>query len=163
VADRFEKVSTPEIDSKSKSLAEQVIKREKVIAGDAGGTLTQHADLMLWRHSQVEARKEDRRAQRAKDLVSDCTFQPKLVARPHDLPMEVKPQGSSRGEVLYARGRVDREQKDRKVEQELQARSKVEVQDCTFRPNTSKSERSSTAPTMVRHQYLEVFTRHVPD
>jgi hypothetical protein len=132
-------VPAPEIDSQSRVMAEKLIERQK---GESGGSLSQHADLLHWRHSQVEARKESRRKEAKAEEVSGCTFRPKMTAKHYDMPMEVTPRGASRNEVLYARGIADKERKEMKAQEETRARSKQEVKGCTFKPDTGKSERS---------------------
>jgi len=74
--------------------------------------------------------------------VSGCTFKPKMTAKPHDMPLEVLPRGATRNEALYARGLADRERKEARKLQDEAARSKNEVKDCTFKPDTGKSNTS---------------------
>jgi len=145
----YELILTPEIDAQSRSIAQKLIERQK---GESGGTLQQHAELLFWRQSQVEAKKEERRAQALVDEVSGCTFRPKLgasstrggssVATPEASVTLEGARGSSRNEVLYARGLVERERKQARAQEETVTRSKNEVKGCTFRPDTAKSGRS---------------------
>jgi len=132
-------VVAPEIDAQSRAIAEKVIERQR---GESTVPLNQHADLLLWRHTCTEARKDERRKQAHQDEVSACTFKPKMTAKPHDMPLEVTPRGASRNEVLYAKGQEAGRRKQAKAEEESRARSKNEVKDCTFKPDTGKSERS---------------------
>lgn len=139
---RFEEVSAPEILARSRAYAEKLIEREKVEAIEAGGNLSTHADLLHWRHTQAEARKEERRAQ-ARDMeVTGCTFRPKVMPRPPDMAVEAPPRGSSRNEHLYSKARVFKERKEQRAKEESLARSENEIRGCTFRPDTGRSERS---------------------
>mmetsp|Transcript_71217 Transcript_71217/g.123657 ORF Transcript_71217/g.123657 Transcript_71217/m.123657 type:complete len:1152 (-) Transcript_71217:105-3560(-) len=132
-------VLVPDINSQSRAIAEKLIERQK---GESGGTLTQHADLLLWRHNQVEAKKEEKRTAAKNEEIDGCTFRPKTNAKKDDGPLEVTAKGSSRYEVLYARALADKERKDARAQADAKARSKDEVKGCTFKPDTGKSERS---------------------
>lgn len=156
-------VQAPEIDDRSRALAEQYIERQKSEAEREGGELTQHADLLLKWHSQVEAKKEEMRAQAKTEETNGCTFRPKTIQRPHDSVVEVTPRGSSRNEVLYARGLADRERRKQQAEDDARERHEAEVAKCTFKPNTAKSDRSyhrvhDNAPPVPRGFY-ETRTR----
>eukprot|EP00931_Biecheleriopsis_adriatica_P078444 TRINITY_DN518_c0_g1_i2.p1 TRINITY_DN518_c0_g1~~TRINITY_DN518_c0_g1_i2.p1 ORF type:complete len:946 (+),score=219.67 TRINITY_DN518_c0_g1_i2:280-2838(+) len=132
-------VVPPSIDSQSRILANRLLQRQKGESGKAT-----HADILLWRHSQVEAKKEDKRAQRKNDEVSSCTFKPKCnKLRSNENNVEVcTPAGATRAQVLYARGLAERERREAKVLEGEKARQGAEIRDCTFQPNTHKSSRS---------------------
>eukprot|EP00443_Scrippsiella_acuminata_P000932 CAMPEP_0115209730 /NCGR_PEP_ID=MMETSP0270-20121206/21884_1 /TAXON_ID=71861 /ORGANISM="Scrippsiella trochoidea, Strain CCMP3099" /LENGTH=957 /DNA_ID=CAMNT_0002623367 /DNA_START=69 /DNA_END=2942 /DNA_ORIENTATION=- len=134
--------TAPEMNLQSRVLAAKVIEREKDAAAGERPIQT-HADLLMWRHTQVEAKKEERRTQAKKNEVSGCTFRPKTSPRPKDLQAQIAtPSGATRSEVLYARAVADRERQEARAELDRSERSRAEVRDCTFRPNTARSERS---------------------
>eukprot|EP00440_Ansanella_granifera_P065616 gb/GFBE01071162.1/.p1 GENE.gb/GFBE01071162.1/~~gb/GFBE01071162.1/.p1 ORF type:complete len:649 (+),score=99.46 gb/GFBE01071162.1/:1-1947(+) len=132
-------VMNPSIDSQSRILAARLMQRERGESGKAT-----HADILLWRHSQTEAKKQDKRAQRKTEEVSSCTFRPRCnQVRPSENHVEVMtPAGATRAEVLYARGLAEKERREAKVAEGEKARAGAEIRDCTFQPNTSKSVRS---------------------
>lgn len=148
-------VVPPEIDSKSRILAAQLVERMKC---ESEKPLSTHADLLLWRHSQTEAKKEEKRAQAKHEEVNGCTFRPKTSPRPHDFQVETVVAGATRTQVLYARGLADKERREARAQEVAQVRSNAEVRDCTFRPDTAKSERSrqranDSAPQVPRGYY----------
>jgi len=132
----------PEIDAQSRSMAASRLAREK---GESDRPLQSHADVLLWRHSQTEAKKEEKRVQAKHDEVSACTFQPRTSPRHHiegGQQESSTPRGATRAEVLYARARMDRERREQRALEDARIRSDAEVRGCTFRPDTAKSERS---------------------
>jgi len=157
-----EQVVSPEIDSQSRIMAARLVERCK---GESEKTISSHADLMAWRHSQSEAKKEEARSQAKSKEVSGCTFRPRTSPRPHDLQVDLNtPKGATRAQVLYARAVADRERRECKVMEETKARSNAEVRDCTFRPDTAKSERSyhrthESAPAAVPRGFYETRQR----
>jgi len=135
-----EPVVAPEIDSQSRLMAARLTERQK---GQSDRPLVSHADVLLWRHSRAQAKKEERRAQAKSEEVSGCTFQPKCSPRAHDMQGEVMtPRGVTRAQVLYARALADRERREARAQEDARARSDAEVRDCTFRPDTAKSAHS---------------------
>mmetsp|Transcript_56191 Transcript_56191/g.100096 ORF Transcript_56191/g.100096 Transcript_56191/m.100096 type:complete len:970 (-) Transcript_56191:54-2963(-) len=149
-------VKPPKIDSQSKVMANRLMRREQGESGKAT-----HADILLWRHSKVQAKQEQRRVQAKHEEVSSCTFRPRCTRpKPHEGQVEVMtPAGTTRAEVLYARGLAERERKEQKVAEAERARSGAEVRNCTFRPNTEKSvrsyTRSSEQPNVVPRGFYE--------
>ena len=90
--------------------------------------------------------------------VNGCTFRPKTSPRPHDFQVETVVAGATRTQVLYARGLADKERREARAQEVAQVRSNAEVRDCTFRPDTAKSERSrqranDSAPQVPRGYY----------
>ncbi|CAE7258675.1 ftsH3 [Symbiodinium pilosum] len=132
-------VINPVIDAQSRSMAEKLLEKQRSESGKAT-----HAELLLWRHKQVQARKESLRKQRTKEEEKGCTFRPKCnPAKPKEGHVEIlTPAGSTRAEVLYARGLADKERRKAKVLESEKARSTAEARGCTFRPNLSKSVKS---------------------
>ncbi|CAE7686106.1 ftsH3, partial [Symbiodinium necroappetens] len=132
-------VVNPVIDAQSRSLAEKLLEKQRSESGKAT-----HAELLFWRHKQVQARKESLRKQLSQEEEKGCTFRPKCnPSKPKDGHVEIQtPPGSSRSEVLYARGLADKERRKAKVLESEKARSTAEARGCTFRPNLSKSVKS---------------------
>ncbi|CAE6915856.1 FTSH1 [Symbiodinium sp. CCMP2456] len=132
-------VVNPVIDAQSRSLAEKLLEKQKSESGKAT-----HAELLFWRHKQVQARKESLRKQLSQEEEKGCTFRPKCnPSKPKDGHVEIQtPPGSTRSEVLYARGLADKERRKAKVLESEKARSTAEARGCTFRPNLSKSVNS---------------------
>jgi len=135
----------PELDPKSRVLAEKVVNRQRE---DAGDSVQSHSQLMHWRHSHYEAKKEEQRVLKEMQEAQKCTFQPELVAtssqniraRAHSAE---RAQGSLYNRLYnhsVARQRI-REQKA--VESE-NIRNEQELSTCTFRPDLKKSVRSYT-------------------
>lgn len=146
----------PNIDSQSRAMAAKLMQRQR---GESGKET--HADILLWRHSQVEAKKEERRVQRKKQEVSGCTFRPKCIKnRVQETSVEVvTPAGATRAEVLYARGLAEQERKAAKALECQKARDGAEIRDCTFQPNVRKSlksyHRSHEAQSFVPRGFYE--------
>eukprot|EP00439_Symbiodinium_sp_Y106_P033210 s3816_g3.t6 len=132
-------VVNPVIDAQSRSLAEKLLEKQRSESGKAT-----HAELLFWRHKQVQARKESLRKQLNQEEEKGCTFRPKCnPSKPKDGHVEIQtPPGSTRSEVLYARGLADKERRKAKVLESEKARSTAEARGCTFRPNLSKSVKS---------------------
>eukprot|EP00929_Paragymnodinium_shiwhaense_P061050 TRINITY_DN30484_c0_g1_i2.p1 TRINITY_DN30484_c0_g1~~TRINITY_DN30484_c0_g1_i2.p1 ORF type:complete len:1050 (+),score=227.29 TRINITY_DN30484_c0_g1_i2:117-3266(+) len=125
----------PEIDQKSRALAARVVEREKE---QSGGLLTSHADVMLWRHQIVEAKKEEKRAQAKAEEVVGCTFKPQLLSRDKGDTS----RGTSRNELLYKRAAADKERKLARAEEVARVKREEDLSKCTFKPNTGRSDRS---------------------
>lgn len=135
-------VVAPEINEQSRALAAKVVERQKGAAG-AERAIHNHVDLLLWRHTQVEAKKEERRALAKSEEVSACTFRPRTSPRPRDLQADLAtPRGSGRHQVLYAQGVAKRECQEARAEEDKRERSRAEVKGCTFRPDTARSGKS---------------------
>lgn len=134
-------VVPPKIDAHSQAMAAKVLERQR---GLCGKQVQSHAEILLWRHSQVEAKKEEKRAKAKLDEVSGCTFKPKsYTQRTHENHVEITtPHGSTRTEVLYARGLAEKEKREAKALEDAQARIHAEVEGCTFRPKIVKSVKS---------------------
>jgi len=151
-------VVNPVIDAQSRSLAEKLLEKQRSESGKAT-----HAELLFWRHKQVQARKESLRKQLNQEEEKGCTFRPKCnPSKPKDGHVEIQtPPGSTRSEVLYARGLADKERRKAKVLESEKARSTAEARGCTFRPNLSKSVKSyhkTQKTTQVPRGFYE--TRH---
>lgn len=153
-------VVNPAIDSKSRAMADELLKKQK---GESG-SLT-HAELLLWRHRKTQEKKEELRSKIRIEEVSGCTFRPKCnPPKPKEGHVEIlTPAGSSRAEVLYERGLADKKQREQKVRESEKARTTEEVRGCTFQPNLSKSVKSYTkaseAPTKVPKGFYETRQR----
>eukprot|EP00928_Gymnodinium_smaydae_P024121 TRINITY_DN19625_c0_g1_i1.p1 TRINITY_DN19625_c0_g1~~TRINITY_DN19625_c0_g1_i1.p1 ORF type:complete len:1178 (+),score=277.23 TRINITY_DN19625_c0_g1_i1:61-3594(+) len=138
-------VVSPEIDERSRQLAEKLVERERCELGTPAAT---HADVMLYRHQQAEARKEERREKAKQAEVEDCTFRPKTRSSEQKARAlqegqpEVTPKGVSRNQVLYARAMADRERKEAIMQAKADALASAEAAECTFRPNTARSVKS---------------------
>lgn len=134
---------TPGISARSRELAERAVERQKL---ESGQVLTTHADVLLWRHRRVEAKKEEMRQKALQDEVSGCTFRPKTKPSRDDVaqanPTPTPRSASHRTEALYNRAVTDRERRDAQAVVGTQSRSEAEVAACTFKPNTTKSGRS---------------------
>lgn len=130
---------SPEIDAKSRTLAERLIEQQRA---DAGGTLSSHADLMLWRHSKVQEKKQEQRV-KAKDAeVNDCTFRPEVTPRVSDVYAGRTPRGMTRNDMLYGRAKASKERKQALLQEGNLARQFAEVEGCTFKPDTTRSCRT---------------------
>lgn len=133
-------VVAPEIDERSRHMAERVVERERQ---EADEDLTSHADVMLWRHKQVEAKKEELREKAKKDETKGCTFRPQTRAfRADGQQADPAPGGQARTDSLYTRAAADRERKALQAQETAKARSAAEAAECTFRPNTARSGKS---------------------
>merc|ERR550532_3262768 len=109
--------------------------------GESDRANVSHVESLLIRHSQVEAKKEERRVQAKQEEVNGCTFQPRCSPRRSNIENE-RTRGASRAEALYARAVMDKERREARAQESARARSDAEVKGCTFRPNTAKSGRS---------------------
>eukprot|EP00435_Cladocopium_sp_Y103_P025498 s1969_g6.t1 len=153
-------VVNPAIDSKSRAMADELLKKQK---GESG-SLT-HAELLLWRHRKTQEKKEELRSKIRIEEVSGCTFRPKCnPPKPKEGHVEIlTPAGSTRAEVLYERGLADKRQREQKVRESEKAKTTEEVRGCTFQPNLSKSVKSYTkaseAPTKVPKGFYETRQR----
>jgi len=112
----------------------------RLVDGECDRANVSHVESLLIRHSQVEAKKEERRVQAKQEEVSGCTFQPRCSPRRNSIEGETR--GASRAEALYARAFVDKERREARAQESARARSDAEVKGCTFRPDTAKSGRS---------------------
>eukprot|EP00930_Biecheleria_cincta_P022331 TRINITY_DN16310_c0_g1_i1.p1 TRINITY_DN16310_c0_g1~~TRINITY_DN16310_c0_g1_i1.p1 ORF type:complete len:969 (+),score=182.25 TRINITY_DN16310_c0_g1_i1:63-2969(+) len=148
--------SNPNIDSQSRAMAAKLMQRQRGESGKAT-----HAEILLWRHSKVEAKKEERRAQRKNEEVSGCTFRPKCIkSRVQETSVEViTPAGATRAEVLYARGLAEQERKAARALECQKAREGAEIRQCTFQPNVRKSlksyHRAHELPSSVPRGFYE--------
>jgi len=139
-----QEMRAPELNEQSRAMAERLSRRQR---GDAGRAIASHAELMHWRHEQAKAKKEEQRAQREADEVQECTFRPSL--RPtssaggggggYERP-------AARGLLLHDRLYADATGRRREMEAKAAVcehrRTVEEFEECTFRPDTAKSERS---------------------
>jgi len=132
----------PELNSKSRVIAESVIERQRV---ESGHTLTCHADLLHWRHANTQAKQEEKKVQRAAEELKDCSFKPNTratVSKSSQMLIEQTPKGTTRGEMLYARASRTKEKLEARALGDSRARKNEEMASCTFRPDTCKSSRS---------------------
>eukprot|EP00913_Durusdinium_trenchii_P015102 g14163.t1 len=108
-------VVNPSIDSKSRAMADELLKKQK---GESG-TAT-HPELLMWRHRKAEERKAELRSKIRTQEVSGCTFRPKCnpakqVGSKEGQVEILTPAGSTRAEVLYERGLADKKEREKKV------------------------------------------------
>ncbi|CAE8640991.1 unnamed protein product, partial [Polarella glacialis] len=128
-----------EIDSQSRVMAAKLTERQR---GESGKDLPTHADVLHWRYSQTQEKKEQARIQAKVDEAISCTFRPKTTS-PRELYVDITtPPGASRAEVLYARGLAEKERRDAKVVENERMQKTAETRDCTFRPCTADSKKS---------------------
>lgn len=154
----------PSIDSKSRAMADELLKKQK---GESG-TAT-HPELLMWRHRKAEERKAELRSKIRTQEVSGCTFRPKCnpakqVGSKEGQVEILTPAGSTRAEVLYERGLADKKEREKKVRESEKAKTTEEVRGCTFQPNLSKSVKSYTkahqpAATQVPRGFYETRQR----
>lgn len=139
-----QQVMDPKIDSQSRIMAAKLMQRQR---GECGKEKVTHADILLWRHQQVQEKKEKLRKKAECEEVSHCPFRPNVFQPPSRRTAESQadittPRGVSRAEVLYARGIAEKEKKELKALEGEKQKAGAEIRDCTFRPNTSQSVRS---------------------
>lgn len=128
-------VQAPEINPKSRALGDRLMEEQKGKLGSSSN----HVDLMLWKHTKSEQKKEERRAMAKEEELTSCTFQPQFETK--------KTQNASAGaklrtDTLYARAQELKVRKNAKIRETVEAREEAEVAGCTFKPDTGKSVRS---------------------
>jgi len=121
--------------------------------------------LQYWKHD-VEAKKDDLRAQKMQDEVVDCTFKPSVLKR-HVTPrvlcahqdmeqQEIRSRGAMVHDELYDSAIISRQQKIDRISHFTCARHSAELDGCTFTPDTERSAASyhlragGTAPNYPR-------------
>eukprot|EP00927_Polykrikos_kofoidii_P031491 TRINITY_DN27066_c0_g1_i1.p1 TRINITY_DN27066_c0_g1~~TRINITY_DN27066_c0_g1_i1.p1 ORF type:complete len:1095 (-),score=162.14 TRINITY_DN27066_c0_g1_i1:12-3296(-) len=132
-------VVAPEIDPRSRNLAQRVVERQREEIGDES---ISHADVMLWRHKQTQAKLEEKRMLAMDEEVNGCTFRPQVFATTRCFQLQNTNPSAPRGQALYDRAIVSRERKNIKTKTVTQARELAEQTACTFKPDTTKSGKS---------------------
>jgi len=124
-----------EMSSTSRGLAERAMQRQR---SDAGGGMSSHIDLMLWKHNQKGAKREQYKMRKDASEIESCTFHPSVASR---RPNTVTGDAHDR---LYAIAQERKDKHEAKVAVREQARLEKEQEICTFKPDLSKSVRSFT-------------------
>lgn len=131
-------VQKPEIDIKSRLLADRAAERHRTETGSQASRV----DILLMRKQQSELKLEEKRRAAQAHEISGCTFRPRTKTQPAEMHSQATPRGTNRNEVLYNRGLSDKARRDAHFAEEAAARAEAEVAHCTFQPNTKKSVKS---------------------